>query len=90
MAGDLEKVLPLQARVMEISTTIYRVGKYESSYLQGLKCAVSLMGICGDRMAEPFRPLDAQEREQVRKHLLAIGVLAGGAHQGRSVGLRRL
>ncbi len=89
-AGDLEKVLPLQKRVMEISTTIYRVGKYESSYLQGLKCAVSLMGICGDLMAEPFRPLGAQAREQVRKHLLAMGVLAGGAPQGRSVSLHRL
>ena len=74
-ANDLEKVRALHKRVMEISTTIYRIGEHESSYLQGLKCAVSLVGICGDLMAEPFRPFGAAEREQVRKHLLALGVL---------------
>ena len=42
---------------MQISTTIYNVGQYGSSYLKGLKCALSIMGICGDFMAEPFTGL---------------------------------
>ena len=75
-AGDLENVRVLHKRVMQISNTIYRVGKYESSYLKGLKCAVSLVGICGDFMAEPFRPFGAEERKQVRNHMVALGLLA--------------
>ena len=45
-AGDLKKVRELQRRIMQISTTIYTVGKYSSSYLKGVKCALSLLGIC--------------------------------------------
>lgn len=74
VARDLEKVNALQEVVMQISTTVYRVGPHESSYLKGLKCAVSLMGICGDLMAEPFRAFGPEERAKVREHLLALGL----------------
>ena len=74
MARDLEKVNALQKIVMQISTTVYRVGPHDSSYLKGLKCAVSLLGICGDFMAEPFRAFGPQEREKVNKHLQALGL----------------
>jgi 4-hydroxy-tetrahydrodipicolinate synthase len=74
-AGDLELVNRLQARVIEISARVYHVTGEESAYLRGLKCAVSLMGICGDTMAPPFRALGPEEREQVRRHLIATGLL---------------
>ena len=74
VAWDLEKVNALQRIVMQISTTVYRVGPHDSSYLKGLKCAVSLMGICGDFMAEPFRSFGPDDREKVRKHLQALGL----------------
>jgi len=74
MARDSEKVNALQRIVMQISTTVYRVGPHDSSYLKGLKCAVSLLGICGDFMAEPFRAFGPQEREKVKKHLQALGL----------------
>lgn len=74
---DVEKVNVLQKVVMQISTTVYRVGPHDSSYLKGLKCAVSLMGICGDFMAEPFRAFGPTERAKVREHLLALGLKPG-------------
>ncbi|MBI3664842.1 MAG: dihydrodipicolinate synthase family protein, partial [Acidobacteria bacterium] len=74
-AGNLEEVHRLQKTVMEISTTVYQIGRHDSSYLKGLKCAVSLMGICGDFMAEPFARFGSAERERVRQHLLAAGLL---------------
>jgi len=66
---DFKKIIPLQHKVMQISTTIYKVGLYESSYLKGLKCALSVMGICNDFMAEPFRRFKKPEREKIRKLL---------------------
>jgi len=66
---DVEKILQLQKKVMQISTTIYQVGHYGSSYLKGLKCALSLMGICNDFMAEPFHRFKEPEREIIRKFL---------------------
>src|SRR5690606_23821357 len=45
---DHAKILKLQERVMEISRRIYGVGKTGSSYLQGLKAALKVLGICND------------------------------------------
>jgi len=75
VAGNLEAVNRLQRRVMQISTTVYHVSSADSSYLRGVKCAMSLLGICSDFMAEPFQAFDAAEREQVRRHLIAAGLL---------------
>ncbi len=74
---NLEALKPLHSRVIQISSTVYRVTPESSSYLRCLKCAVSLMGICGDTLAEPFEPLGSAEREQVRRHMIAAGLLEG-------------
>jgi 4-hydroxy-tetrahydrodipicolinate synthase len=77
MAKDVEQIRLLQSRVMRISATIYRVGRHDSSYLKGLKCAVSLLGISEDFMAEPFRAFGSVEREKVRQHMVDQGLLPG-------------
>jgi dihydrodipicolinate synthase/N-acetylneuraminate lyase len=74
-SGDLERVQRLQSRVMQISATAYHVAAEDSGYLRGLKCAVSLMGVCGDFMAEPFQAFGPLERAEVRRHLVAAGLL---------------
>jgi 4-hydroxy-tetrahydrodipicolinate synthase len=71
---DYERVRALQEQVMEISTTIYKVGKYGSSYLKGVKCTLSLLGICNDFMAEPYRKFRTEERAKVREILERMGV----------------
>lgn len=72
VARDFGRILPLQQKVMQISSTIYNVGHYGSSYLKGLKCALSVMGICSDFMAEPFHRFKEPEREKVKKALEAL------------------
>jgi 4-hydroxy-tetrahydrodipicolinate synthase len=62
---DFEEIRRLQQKVMQISTTIYEVGHYGSSYLKGLKCALSVMGICNDFMAEPFHCFREPERIKI-------------------------
>ncbi|WP_159520411.1 dihydrodipicolinate synthase family protein [Sunxiuqinia indica] len=68
-ARDFDKIIPLQQKVMQISSTIYSVGQYGSSYLKGLKCALSVMGVCSDFMAEPFHKFNAPERKKIEKAL---------------------
>ena len=72
--GDFKKMGILHERIMQISTTIYSVGKYKSSYLKGLKCSLTLMGICDDFMAEPYHRFRVSERNVIRQYLIDPGL----------------
>ncbi len=74
VTGDLKKMASLHEIIMQISTTIYSVGKYKSSFLKGLKCSLSLMGICNDFMAEPFHKFRESERNLIRQYLIDLGL----------------
>ncbi len=63
--GDQEQVDVLQQRVEKLQQ-IYDVGKYASRHIKATKCALSIMGICSDHMAEPFNHFLPPEREQVK------------------------
>lgn len=70
---DLDTVLALQQQIMYISNSIYKIGKYGSSYLKGVKCACSLLGLCSDYMALPFQRFNAPERKRVQQILETLG-----------------
>jgi 4-hydroxy-tetrahydrodipicolinate synthase len=70
--ADLVTLRKLQQQVMQISATVYTVGHHPSSYLKGLKCALSLLGICDDYLAAPFHKFEQPEREKVRQALLSL------------------
>ncbi len=74
---DDARVAELHEKVMAVAGGVYRVGHHSSSYLKGLKCALSLLGICSDFMAEPFHKFRAEEREKVRAGLEELGLLGG-------------
>lgn len=73
VAHDVERVRELQRRIMQISVSIYTVGKYGSSYLKGVKCALSLLGICDDYLSYPYRKFRTEERQRIREALEALG-----------------
>ncbi len=73
-SGDLKKMSELHERIMQVSSSIYSVGKYKSSYLKGLKCALSIMDLCNDFMAEPFHKFRETERGIIRQHLIELGL----------------
>lgn len=66
---DFNKIIILQQKVMQISSSIYNVGHYGSRYLKGLKCALSVMGFCSDFMAEPFHRYKQPERDKIEQML---------------------
>ena len=68
-ARNFDAIIPLQQKVMQIGATIYKVGRFGSSYLKGLKCALSIMGICNDFMAEPFHRFNEPERKKIEEAL---------------------
>ena len=63
---NIPEVLCLQNKVFNIRK-IYSCGKYDSSMIIGVKCALKYMGICNDFMAEPFHSYRKAEREKVIK-----------------------
>jgi len=72
--GNLSKVRELQQKVMQISSTIYNVGSYGSSYLKGVKCALSVLGICNDFLASPFNKFDGEHRRKIEEAIEALGL----------------
>jgi len=69
LAGDRAKTQELHSRVMHISENLYRIGRHSSALIKGIKCALSILGVCDDFLAEPFHRFLEPEREKVREFL---------------------
>ena len=73
-AGNIERARELQKQIQRVSDSLYRVGKYSSSIIKGIKCALACRGICDDFMAEPFHRFRAEERDLVKTRLTELNV----------------
>ena len=71
-AGNLARAQELQKQIQRVSDSFYRIGKYSSSIIKGIKCAASCLGLCDDFMAEPFHRFRAAEAELVKSRLKDI------------------
>ena len=72
VAKDVDKVRELHAKVMQISSTIYTVGSYGSSYLKGVKAGLSVLGICNDFLAAPFNKFDEEHKDKIRQAIIHL------------------
>lgn len=77
-AKDLARVEPLHRMVMRVCSTIYGVGQYGSSFLKGLKCALSCLDICSDFVAEPFHRFREPQRQIICRYLEELGIAKQG------------
>jgi 4-hydroxy-tetrahydrodipicolinate synthase len=68
-AGDMVRARALHAGVMEVSSKLYQVGRHSSAIIKGIKCALSIEGVCDDFMAEPFHRFRNEERQRVERVL---------------------
>lgn len=73
--GDEARVRRLQAIVMEISNGVYHSSEEGSSYLRGMKCALSLLGGCRNVMAEPYEPCGPDETARIHAALTRVRLL---------------
>lgn len=82
ISRDFQQIIILQDKVMEISQKIYGTGDSGSSYLQGLKAALSVLGICNDFMASPLRGFEEEEKALIKDSVSQLLIL-------RDRGMRR-
>jgi 4-hydroxy-tetrahydrodipicolinate synthase len=68
-SGDMARARALHALVMEVSTNLYQVGRHSSAIIKGLKCALSIEGVCDDFMAEPFHRFRDEQRRRIEQVL---------------------
>jgi 2-dehydro-3-deoxy-D-pentonate aldolase len=54
---------------------IYQRGRYGSSVIKGVKCALKLMGVCTDLMAEPFQPFGPAQTAEIAAILRELELL---------------
>jgi 4-hydroxy-tetrahydrodipicolinate synthase len=71
--GDRARAAQLAAQVSQLGE-IYRVGNGLPGVIKSIKSALSLVGICGDGMAEPLLAHAAPEKERVRAVLDNLGL----------------
>lgn len=71
-AGNIARARELQKQIQHVSDSLYHIGKYSSSIIKGIKCALACRGICDDFMAEPFHRFRAEERELVKTRLTEL------------------
>ena len=67
--GNLPALWDLQDRLIRL-----RAVQNHKSWLTGLKTAVSLLGICGPMISEPFEPLTAVQVASVRQTMKEAGL----------------
>ena len=72
---DLDRVATLHRQVIWISSGLYTVGGPGSGVVKGLKCALSILGICDDCPAEPFQRFGPPERTRIEQMLRDFGLL---------------
>ncbi len=73
-SGDLEAARKLSADVMALSSALYSVGHFGSSIIKGIKCALSVLGVCDDFMAAPFHRFNADDRALIERRLGRLGI----------------
>jgi 4-hydroxy-tetrahydrodipicolinate synthase len=75
-AHDVSRTTALQRLALQLDNAVYRSAQHPANPLRGLKCALSILGICSADLSLPLRPYSREEREQVEKYLQGVDVLA--------------
>lgn len=69
LSKDMVAIEKLQKKVLHIHETIYKVDDSPTQSIKAIKCALSIMGICNDHMAQPLQKLDASRRLRIKQYL---------------------
>jgi 4-hydroxy-tetrahydrodipicolinate synthase len=65
--GDIARAFALQARLTELLESLWSgLDSTDGLFIGGIKTGLSLLGICSPRTTRPFRPLTAEETQQLR------------------------
>ena len=73
VARDFGKISVLRNIVMKLYNTIYSVGKTSSKYTKGVKCSLSVLGLCNDYVAFPLRKFEGEDRQKIEQYIAEMG-----------------
>lgn len=73
-ARDFDRMEKLQEKILEISSKLYTIGNSSMRYLQGVKCVLSIIGICNDTLALPFHAFSKKEKEDLQQILKNLNI----------------
>jgi dihydrodipicolinate synthase/N-acetylneuraminate lyase len=73
VAKDHARLSAMQGRLEKIDR-IFRLGTGIASVIRGMKNTLYCMGICSQRMADPFRAHGPAELERIRGYLKGLGI----------------
>jgi len=76
LAGDVSRVSVLQEQVIQFDNAVYRSADHPANPVRGLKCALSLMGICSTALTPPLRPYASNERDRVHAYLRSVDLFS--------------
>jgi 4-hydroxy-tetrahydrodipicolinate synthase len=71
-AGDATGAEEMQDIILRLSEATYRVGAAETSYLRGLKQALSFLGLIQPNLAEPLQSFTSQEQSDLQHRLKTL------------------
>ncbi len=74
VAGDWPRADEHQALINRIGQAIFTMGGAGVGFIQGLKAALSISGLCPDRMAPPFAPLQDTDRSEIARRLHSLNL----------------
>lgn len=78
---DDQRVAALQQQLVDMGQ-LYRFGQYAAGTIRGIKCALALMSICSERMADPFLPASDAQRDAIADVLRRLGLLGDPSANG--------
>ena len=76
VAHDVSRVSALHQQAVQFDNAVYRSADHAANPCRGLKCALSLMGICSTDLTPPLRAYSSKERERVQQYLREVDVLS--------------
>jgi 4-hydroxy-tetrahydrodipicolinate synthase len=72
---DLPRLADMQKHIETCCDQIYGLGRGSSAFISAIKLALSVMGICENRLAEPLAPIGDDVRPVMQKRLEQLGIL---------------
>ena len=75
---DHPEINRLKAIAEQLSRLYLVAGDGASGYLRGLKCALSIVGLCQDQLAAPFQGVSASERSSIAAIVQELGLGTAG------------
>jgi dihydrodipicolinate synthase/N-acetylneuraminate lyase len=78
---DFQMVRALHEDIMQISRLLYSIGHHSTSFMKGIKCALSCLGLCHNYLASPLCHFQDAECRVVQQRLQQIAQLESNGIQ---------